>query len=65
MSRLVLSRKQGQSINIGSNVTVKLIDISRNEARILIIAPPEVSVDRSEVRRRKIEEEGFESEEIL
>lgn len=49
---LVLSRKENESIKIGDSVTVKVVAIRGNKVRLSIDAPPEVSVDREEVRRR-------------
>jgi carbon storage regulator len=51
---LVLSRKVGQSILIdGVKVTITASD--RGKVRLGIDAPPQVRVDREEVRRRVAE----------
>jgi carbon storage regulator len=49
---LVLSRKVGESIVIGDCITVTVTSIDGTKARIGISAPPEVRVDREEIRRR-------------
>lgn len=46
---LVLSRKSGQVINIGDDVTVKIIRIGENSVKIGIEAPAHVRVLRSEI----------------
>lgn len=52
---LVLSRKNGESICIGDNVTITIVEALNNKARIGIEAPREISVDRQEVRKAKEE----------
>lgn len=47
---LVLTRKNDESIQIGDNITVKIIQADRNKVRIGIEAPQEVRVLRSELR---------------
>ncbi len=49
---LVLSRHRGESIVIGSDITITLIDICGDKCRIGIAAPVEVPVHRSEVADR-------------
>lgn len=48
---LVISRKAGQSVMIGENVTVKIVEVRGQQVRIGIEAPPEVSVAREELHR--------------
>lgn len=50
---LVLSRKAGEKLMIGDDITVTLVGINGHQARISIEAPPSISVDREEVRARK------------
>lgn len=54
---LVLSRKAGESIHIGNGITVEVAHISAKQVKLLIDAPREVSVDRSEIRLRKLAED--------
>ena len=46
---LVLSRKKGQSIEIGDGITVTVTQIKGNQVRIGIQAPPEVRIHRNEL----------------
>lgn len=46
---LVLSRKIGESILIGNNVTVEVRRVSRNRVALCIDAPQDVKIMRSEV----------------
>jgi carbon storage regulator len=46
---LVLSRKLGQSFQIGPDVRVTIVKIDRNSVRIGIGAPGDVSVQREEI----------------
>lgn len=46
---LVLSRRVGESIEIGNNVTVKVVRINGDKIRIGIEAPPEINIRRSEL----------------
>ncbi|BAF60279.1 MAG: carbon storage regulator CsrA [Pelotomaculum sp.] len=55
---LVLTRKRGQSLNIGNNVCIVVLDVSGDTVRIGIEAPPEVAVYRSEIYRA-IQEENL------
>jgi carbon storage regulator len=49
---LVLARQQGQRICIGNGVIVTVLGATRGKVRLGIEAPPDVRVDREEVRRR-------------
>jgi carbon storage regulator len=46
---LVLSRQRDESIIIGDNVQVTIVDIRGDKVRLGIVAPAEVSVHRKEV----------------
>lgn len=46
---LVLTRKKGQSLNIGENIRIVVLEISGDNIRIGIEAPPEVGIYRSEI----------------
>jgi len=50
---LVLSRKVGQSVLIGDDVRVTVVEAMPGKLRLGIDAPVNVSVDRAEVRERK------------
>ena len=46
---LVLSRRKDESIKIGENVEVVIVDVCENKVRLGITAPKSVSVHRKEV----------------
>ncbi len=46
---LILSRKTDQQIKIGDNITITIIDIKGDQAKIGIEAPKNVKVFRQEV----------------
>lgn len=50
---LVLSRQRGESIRIGDDIVITVVDIRGDKVRIGIAAPREVSVDRGEIWERK------------
>ena len=49
---LVLSRKQGEVIMVG-DIAITIVRIYGDRVRVGITAPPEVAVDRLEVREAK------------
>lgn len=49
---LVLSRQIGQSIRIGQNITVTVLNCRGNHIRIGVSAPKDVPVHREEVHLR-------------
>lgn len=57
---LVLSRKSGEQICIGDGVVLTVISVHGDRVRLGVQAPPEVSVDRQEIRQRKIDERSVE-----
>ena len=46
---LVLSRKLGEKIIIGENIVVTIVKIDRNQIRLGIEAPSDISVYREEI----------------
>lgn len=46
---LVLTRKQGQLINIGEDIKIKIVEIGQNFVRLGIEAPREMPVYREEL----------------
>lgn len=57
---LVLKRRRDESIIIGEDIVVTVIDIRGDVVRLGIAAPLDVEVDRSEVRDRKYSERARE-----
>ncbi len=49
---LVLSRKLGEKIVIGSNIILEVVDVRADRVRLAFDAPREVTIHREEVRRR-------------
>lgn len=54
---LILSRRIGEKLIIGENVTVTILAVKGNQVRIGIDAPRDVRVDREEIHQRIVEEE--------
>ena len=46
---LVLSRKAGQTIQIGPDVSVTVVKLSSGAVRLGVVAPPEMAVVRGEL----------------
>ena len=55
---LVLTRKVGERIQLGDNITVTLVKIHGNTVRLGIEAPPEMSVARQELIQRLTDREA-------
>ncbi len=54
---LVLQRHPGESIRIGPDVEVRILNISRNQVKVGVVAPRQVEIYRSEleeVNRRAV-----------
>jgi len=54
---LILSRRIGEKLIIGDNVTVTILAVKGNQVRIGIEAPRNVRVDREEIHERIMKEE--------
>ena len=51
---LILSRRINESLQIGPNITVKVLGIYGQHVRLGLTAPRDVVIDRSEVHERKL-----------
>ena len=49
---LILSRRLGESIVIGEDINVTILDVTGNQVRIGIDAPKSVSVHREEIYKK-------------
>jgi carbon storage regulator len=49
---LVLTRKLGESIRIGDDIVIKVVDLDNRQVKIGIEAPRSVAVNREEVYER-------------
>ncbi|NIW86809.1 MAG: carbon storage regulator CsrA [Gammaproteobacteria bacterium] len=49
---LILTRRVGESLMIGDNVTVTVLGVKGNQVRIGVNAPKDVSVHREEIYER-------------
>lgn len=54
---LILTRRVGESVVIGDDVTVTVMGVKGNQVRIGVDAPKEVAVHREEIFER-IQQEG-------
>lgn len=57
---LILTRRIGETLMIGDNVTATVLGVKGNQVRIGVNAPKEVKVHREEIYQ-KIQEEGGEN----
>lgn len=55
---LILTRRIGESIIIGDQIKVTVLNINGNQMRLGIEAPKEVSVHREEIYQRLLNESG-------
>jgi carbon storage regulator len=60
MSWLILTRKIGEKLMIGDDVTLTVLGISGNQVRVGVEAPKSVAVDREEIWLRKQESKNNE-----
>jgi carbon storage regulator len=49
---LVLTRKSGQDVVLDGGIRITIVSVGRDRVRVGVTAPPDIRVDREEVRRR-------------
>jgi carbon storage regulator len=47
---LVLSRRSGECVHIGHSIEVKVLEVCGNKVKLGFTAPPDVAIQRSEIR---------------
>jgi len=57
---LVLSRRIGESIQIGDNITITVTQVEKSQIKIGIEAPRDVPILRSELKKYPELRKGFE-----
>lgn len=50
---LVLTRKEGERIQIGDDIVIEVVRINHSQVRLGILAPQEVAIVRTELLRQK------------
>jgi carbon storage regulator len=55
---LILTRRVGETIMVGDDVTVTVLGVKGNQVRIGVNAPKEVAVHREEIYERVQREKG-------
>ena len=51
---LALTRKKGESIQIGDDITVHIIQVEGNQVRVAIEAPTSISILRTEILHKPL-----------
>ena len=55
---LILTRKAGETLMIGDNVSVTVLRIKGNQVRLGVHAPRDISIHRKEIYNRILSEQG-------
>ena len=60
---LILTRRAGETLMVGNDVTVTVLGVKGNQVRIGVNAPKEIQVHREEIFRKIKAEQNAESDE--
>ena len=61
---LILTRRIGETLMVGDDVTITVLGVKGNQVRIGVNAPKDVSVHREEIYQRIQKEKSGEDEDI-
>ncbi len=56
---LILTRRIGETLCVGDDVTVTVLGVKGNQIRLGVNAPKTIAVDRAEIRERKVKNPLF------
>ncbi len=59
---LILTRKEGESLRLGDDITVTVVSVKGGHVRIGVTAPRDVAVHREEIYQKISDEEASEGE---
>jgi carbon storage regulator len=59
---LILTRRIGETLMVGDDVTITVLGVKGNQVRIGVNAPKDVSVHREEIYERIQREKGIETD---
>ena len=55
---LILTRKLGEVIRVGDDVTVRVLEVRGNQVRLGVEAPPDIRIYREEIYRVRRNDDG-------